>query len=669
MLGKASDTVSAALAKVNIDLGSVDLMGADFETVIKGILASFGNQAIETIFPELDAFNIKGEDLVLTLMRVTGGIDESSLVLSKLGITAKNYNDIAIKTAKEFGAEIVKESIVAYEGTASNIGKLVNTLTGSAQEIADTYTGLVTLNTTLIALGQGSNSLTASVLLAAGGLEELTNASSKYFDAFYTATEKTAVTLKGVVKDIGKATTSYGATLTPEQLTAISRLSKSELRNLIESFGEINAINAPLIVGLEKVAVTLGDIEDKANKIKSDQLTKIFGLLASEDNTYAAKALTISRQAELDALENTDKPRQLYIYALEDEAALKGKLKTAYDAASTAVKATITSLKSSIQSLKDYRQNLFTGDKANLTPIEKYTADKQTFMQLAQAAAVVLGSDATTEQVAARDKALGSLAGASDAFLASSKVVFASSAAYQEDFSSVAGVLNSTQAILETQQTDAEKNLAILQSSDNYLKIIDTSTQTTASLMQTFIDAQAASTTAAATSAIAKPSDFDAAVSDLPNSIFDLRDNIALLGQSISGPLTASLTGLTGAMAAGLIGNSRQMGIDGHAKGGIAYGQSLVGEQGPELVDFTSPARVYTARDTNLFGDNKAIIKELQELRKELSQLRQDQQEQTGHLITTNYDANIKAAGKVASATEDATEKAVWLQKSVATIK
>ena len=36
----------------------------------------------------------------------------------------------------------------------------------------------------------------------------------------------------------------------------------------------------------------------------------------------------------------------------------------------------------------------------------------------------------------------------------------------------------------------------------------------------------------------------------------------------------------------------------GFAKGGIAHGLSLVGEEGPELIDAVTPSRVYTAKQT-----------------------------------------------------------------------
>jgi hypothetical protein len=60
------------------------------------------------------------------------------------------------------------------------------------------------------------------------------------------------------------------------------------------------------------------------------------------------------------------------------------------------------------------------------------------------------------------------------------------------------------------------------------------------------------------------------------------------------------------------------------AKGG-AYGGglALVGEQGPELINFNQGGQVYNAQQTSgMFGNNEAIISELQALRSELRDLR-----------------------------------------------
>ncbi len=61
------------------------------------------------------------------------------------------------------------------------------------------------------------------------------------------------------------------------------------------------------------------------------------------------------------------------------------------------------------------------------------------------------------------------------------------------------------------------------------------------------------------------------------------------------------------------------------AKGGLASGWSIVGEEGAELVNFSSPGRVYTARETQgMLGgaDNSELIAEIRKLREEVEALR-----------------------------------------------
>jgi hypothetical protein len=105
--------------------------------------------------------------------------------------------------------------------------------------------------------------------------------------------------------------------------------------------------------------------------------------------------------------------------------------------------------------------------------------------------------------------------------------------------------------------------------------------------------------------------------------------------------------------------------VKGFAMGGLANrGVNMVGENGPELVDFASPGRVYTAGQTAAFGDNTALVAELKALRDEMSQLRSEQKEQTGHIIQSNYDANQKNAQAVSNVTENAIKQQTWKERS-----
>lgn len=114
-------------------------------------------------------------------------------------------------------------------------------------------------------------------------------------------------------------------------------------------------------------------------------------------------------------------------------------------------------------------------------------------------------------------------------------------------------------------------------------------------------------------------------------------------------------------------------GVPAAASGGRVSGVTLVGEMGPELVDFNTPGRVYTAEQTagmfggsggNMAGAIGAMVVEVQQLRAEVTQLRRDQQKQTGDIIISNYDANQKASETVATAVQETSQNVAWTERS-----
>lgn len=114
-----------------------------------------------------------------------------------------------------------------------------------------------------------------------------------------------------------------------------------------------------------------------------------------------------------------------------------------------------------------------------------------------------------------------------------------------------------------------------------------------------------------------------------------------------------------------------------YAKGGLASGWSLVGERGPEMVNFSNPGQVYTADQTagmfapgaGMNGAIGAMISEIQNLREEVCQLRKDQQKQTGDIIISNYDANQKASEDIATAVVNTSQDVAWTSRSKSEIK
>lgn len=113
------------------------------------------------------------------------------------------------------------------------------------------------------------------------------------------------------------------------------------------------------------------------------------------------------------------------------------------------------------------------------------------------------------------------------------------------------------------------------------------------------------------------------------------------------------------------------------AKGGYASGLAIVGEYGPEIVDFATPGRVYTADQTaGMFKapgsgsqQQQAVVTELKALRQELAQLRKEQQAQTGDLIISNYSTSKETADTIATAIVSTTTETTWQDRSRVVIK
>jgi len=509
-----------------------------------------------------------------------------------------------------------------------------------------------------------------------------------------------------------------------------------------------NPAMADLFYQMTKLGPSFADVTEQTIKLteaelkksKQDQLITILNLKG--DEVSIAKALTITRQKELDGMDALLKPAQMYIYGLEDEAKLKGKLQTAYDKLKTSINSTVSSLKNSIISLNEYKKSSQFGDKSTLTAQQQYDAAKSQFLSTAQLASQKLDSSATTDQIAARDKALGALQGAAEELKNQSRLQFASSDAYKADFDLIQKVIDDTTTSLESQQTDAEKQLEKATLSAGYLETIDESTKTTAEYLKQFLTAQDAYTSGLTALGSIKPADLETGLASLKTDITPVVTTLGALStnfdQSITGlgeafgsvmTTTASSINSTATISAQQIidalntasnaandeynnkkaaeaaaveaaakidaenaakalaaaaeaadlvlkasyseflnvdpSNGSHGHVESYAKGGLASkGVNLVGEKGPELVDFQNPGRVYTASQTNMLGDNTLLVNEIKALRDEVAKLRDEQREQTGQIIISNYDANKKNAEVVASTTESVAKMQEWKERS-----
>ncbi|WP_289886095.1 phage tail length tape measure family protein [Janthinobacterium sp. SUN118] len=100
---------------------------------------------------------------------------------------------------------------------------------------------------------------------------------------------------------------------------------------------------------------------------------------------------------------------------------------------------------------------------------------------------------------------------------------------------------------------------------------------------------------------------------------------------------------------------------------GAGFGMPLAAAFDEVVVD--APAaqamqRYFSAGD----GANEALVAEIKGLREEVRQLRADQDQQTGAIISSNYDANERAADKVSAGASEAARASVWASQSKASI-
>jgi hypothetical protein len=455
----------------------------------------------------------------------------------------------------------------------------------------------------------GKFDISETMISLAGSLTDFMDQAAYFRDNFLSEQEKLVPIQASVNKELTRLGISTAITKDQyKSLVLAQDLSTEAGQSMYQNLMDL----APGFIAMTSALETVNNTVAKTSK-RLDLEKEIYEALGNSE-----KVLAITRQAEIDALKELDAslvPMQLYLNALQDEATLKGKLTTAYTNESNAIKSTITSLKNASKTITDYRTNLLKSTASILTPAEKYAQAKISLLQTAALATSVISANSTAEDIAARDAAIGQVSSTADAFLAASKEMFASSDQYTQDFSTVLDVLDTTSTNLSTQQTNAELQLAALDASVSALDLIKTNTDTTATLLAQLLSLQ-----------------------------------------------TATEAARSGAVAAGSIAATTA--IPQFANGGYASGVSIVGERGPEVVDFKTPGRVYSNRASNDLFNTKELCEEIKSLRAEVTQLRKDQHNQTGHIIAANYDANGKNADQVSEATMDAVNQQQWQQRN-----
>jgi hypothetical protein len=540
---------------------------------------------VTQIIPDIQKYTKGTEKATQTYFRLASSQEEAKYYTDRLNISTVHYSQVVNKHG-DMTAEILRQSIASAETAGSGIKDIIDGYSGSAKDMFVLYTSLKDVQQSMTTFGFSADTVNADLLRGAGGIDALSASWSSFENNFLTQSEKRLGQQTKMDTEFAKLGLE-----TPKTAEAFKALVVG-----LEAGGAASSEQLGRVLALTDGMVSLvGALNATTNAVK-DQEIKIYELLGE-----SSKALTLTREKELDAMDELLRPRQIYINALTDEIAARDKLKAAYTASNTA-------LTNSIKTLNDYKTALQGGANSTLTPAEKYAQAKSIFMQTAAAAQAAITANSSAADIAARDAALAKIQATGDALLSASREVNASGAQYAADFASVSSSIDKTSGILSTQQTDQQKQLGFLETTAE-------STKTMAELLDAYLKAQATTTA-------------------------------AQIGAQNSGSGAAQLK------------------IPGHAMGGIASGISIVGERGPELVDFATPGRVYSNQASNDLFNTKELVAEIKALRDEVAQLREDQNKQTGDLIQTTIQSNAQNAQAIATANQNLVNQQDWKTRS-----
>ena len=200
ILGADMNVVQTNLENAVVSIGKINLQGLSGEQIQEKLEAVFGAAAdslAKQAFGGLEDFQTVGEGYYETLIKVASAVEEAAYYTDRLNVTAINYNDIINKQADDLATEIIRQSYLTKVGISTvkgGMSDLVNSFSGTAEEISDFITTLEDLQEQLFMTGKSGDYLTSSMILGAGGLDSLDSGLDAYFEMLSPAEQAAELT-------------------------------------------------------------------------------------------------------------------------------------------------------------------------------------------------------------------------------------------------------------------------------------------------------------------------------------------------------------------------------------------------------------------------------------------------------------------------------------------
>jgi tape measure domain-containing protein len=552
-IGINSDLFESQLNAMVIKMGRIQLGDSGKENA-KRITAAFSAQADRwsaLLFPQFKAFQQLGEGMFQTVVRMTAAISTSAGELSQIGVKAAGISSLSDvqRRASDVEAELVRNSLMAAT-TLADVNGVLKDMAGTGSDMIAAFKDLLSVRAGMEVMGLAAINVSQDMILAAGGISNLRSSIQSFIQNFMTPNDSTAAKWK----DLADQFTLLGLKM-PK--------TKAEFVTLI------NSIDRTTIGG-----------------------QKLWGAVMSLNGAFSDAVGTIN--ASVDAVQ------------------------TAYDRQKQLAK-----------SLRDYVLGLSVNN-ASLSPEAKYNAAKKLY------------EDTLAKAKAGDETAQANLQSVAQAFLDASRAYNASGAGFAADLQSVTTGLDSVATSIDSTLSAAKDQVAALQDNTSaVLSLTDaiaqynaTSTNNTSNVSDIIntqnntpgvVDVTTAnSNNSAANNALvaqrareAKAAEYNNKFLDLVNSLKFAKpaeakklkaDIAALIAEVTSSPFNLAVTQVGGTKTASYLDNVYSVSL--RAKGGYTpKGFTIVGEQGPELVNFDKPSQILNAKDTSkaLHGDPKMV--------------------------------------------------------------
>lgn len=215
-LDQSSKDVENSLSSFVVNIGKISTKGktgAEIQEQISNVFSKIGDDIASTAFPELDEFQKVGEGMFTTLTRVATGMQEAEFFIKRLGGTFEDiqFTDILNKQG-DVGFEALAQSIIkadeAMFGFDNGVVKIIETLSGSAEELFTAYNTLEDVRVNLELTGQSAKNLSSAMIVGAGSIDALSDATDEYFENFLTEQEQLQSKTQQLNKEFAKLNVS-----------------------------------------------------------------------------------------------------------------------------------------------------------------------------------------------------------------------------------------------------------------------------------------------------------------------------------------------------------------------------------------------------------------------------------------------------------------------------